>query len=62
MLDANSIEEVANDEAAVELAAVSAAMAELTTRLATIHQTAGARRRALIMQARKTKADALRDP
>ena len=62
MLDANSIEEVANDEAAIELAAVSAAMAELTTRLATIHQTAGARRRALIMQARKTKADALRDP
>ena len=62
MLDANSIEEVAQDEAAVELAAVSAAMAELTTRLATIHQTAGARRRALIMQARKDKAESLRDP
>ena len=62
MLDANSVEQVAEDEAAVELAAVSAAMAELTTRLATIHQTAGARRRALIMQARKGKAEALRDP
>jgi hypothetical protein len=48
MLDANSVEQVAQDEAAVELAAVSEAMAELTTRLAAIHQTAGARRRALL--------------
>ena len=48
MLDATSVEQVAQDEAAVELAAVSEAMAELTTRLTAIHQTAGARRRSLL--------------
>ena len=53
MLDASSIEQVAQDEAAVELAAVSEAMAELTARLASIHNTATARRRTLLRRTRR---------